>query len=59
MHPFPQVGYVLQDVSACSFGKKTVICGNNDSAVENGELKDPVCEEEREERGASDLFSND
>lgn len=57
MHPFPQIGYVIQDVSASSFGEETVICGNDDSPVEEGEIKVPVCEEEGEERGPGDLHS--
>ena len=56
MHPFPQVGYVVQDISACSFGEKTVICGNNDSAIEDGEVEDPIREEQGEERSAGDLL---
>lgn len=55
MHPFPQIYYVVQDISASSFGEETVICGNDDSAVVKGEVKVPVCEEEGEERGPGNL----
>ena len=56
MHPFPQVGYVLQHVGAGGFGEKTEVGGNDDGAVDEGELEDPIREEEREEGGAGDLF---
>lgn len=58
MHPFPQIGYVVQDISASSFGEETVICGNDDSAVEEGEIKVPICEEEGEERGPGNLLGS-
>ncbi len=56
VHPFPQIGHVAEDVGAGGFGEKTVICGDDDSAVEEGEIEDPVYEELREERGAGYLF---
>ena len=56
MHPFPQIEYVIQDICTGSFGYETVICGNNDSTLEEGKLKDPIWEGQREERGAANLF---
>ena len=56
MHPSPQIRYVVQDGGASSFGEETVIRGNNDGAVDESEVKDPICEEEGEERGSGNLF---
>ena len=57
MDPFPQIGYVTQNVSAGGFWQETVICGNDNGALKEGELQNPICEEERKERGAGNLLS--
>lgn len=56
VHPFPQIGYVGQDVGASGFGHETEVCGDDDGAVEEGEVEDPIREEEGEERGPNYLF---